>query len=203
MKRTKKRQTLLITAICQHHKANSRHYLLNAALLLLYCVFTPLLHAEELRAFTEKRMTPPLLLEDMNGKQHSVADYTGHVVMVNFWAGWCIPCIQEIPEMINLAKILEGSPFTILAVNVEEGNKIARYGFVKKMDEHMVILMDKDGKAFKAWEGIGMPSTFIIDPQGIIRYEAYGPVNWDRPDVVEALTELMKEAGKDDSGGKK
>jgi len=127
----------------------------------------------------------------MHGQPHTLADYSGRVVLVNFWAGWCHPCLQEIPELISLAEILEDRPFTILAVNVAEEKKLAGYGFVKKMDEHMVILMDTDSKAFERWKGIGLPSTFVLDPAGVIRYEAYGPVNWDREDVVDAFTALM------------
>ena len=189
--------------IRHRHKANSdnRMYgLLATILLLLGCAFAPLSHAEELRKFTDKRATPPLQLNDMHGKPHSLADYRGRVVMVNFWAGWCHPCIQEIPEMINLARILVDKPFTILAVNVAEERKLARYGFVKKMDEHMVILIDGDSTVFEQWQGIGLPSTFIIDPQGTIRYEAYGAVNWDRQDVVDSLMAMMPASGDIDPG---
>ena len=81
----------------------------------------------------------------------------------------------------------------MLAVNVgEERRKLA--GFVKKMDQHMVILMDTESKNFESWKGIGLPSTFVLDPAGKIRYEAYGPVNWDRPDVVDTFTALMNES---------
>jgi len=106
----------------------------------------------------------------MHGQPHTLADYSGRVVLVNFWAGWCHPCLQEIPELISLAEILEDRPFTILAVNVAEEKKLAGYGFVKKMDEHMVILMDTESKAFERWKGIGLPSTFVIDPAGVIRH---------------------------------
>ena len=60
------------------------------------------------------------------------------------------------------------------------------------MDEHMVILMDTESQAFKHWKGIGLPSTFVIDTSGQIRYEAYGPVNWDAPYVITMLMKLMK-----------
>lgn len=167
------------------------HNLLTTTIVLLGCAFAHVSPAEELQEFTEKRATPPLELKDMYGKLHSLADYSGQVVMVNFWAGWCHPCLQEIPQLIKLAEILKDKPFTILAVNVAEEKIMAGYGFVKKMDEHMVILMDTDSKAFESWKGIGLPSTFVLDPAGVIRYEAYGPVNWDRHDVVSAFEALM------------
>ena len=95
--------------------------------------------------------------------------------------------------MIRLAETLADKPFTILAVNVgEKKNKLP--GFIKKMDEHMVILMDTESKAFERWKGIGLPSNYIIDPGGKIRYVAYGPVNWDRQDIVSTITMLMTSA---------
>lgn len=166
--------------------------LLGIALLLLGVTIGQISAAAEIGEFTEDRITPPLALNDMHGKPHDLADYRGKVVLVNFWAGWCFPCLQEIPEMIRLAEILDEKPFVILAVNVgEERKKFG--GFVNKMDQHMVILMDTESKAFEQWKGIGLPSTFVVDPAGVIRYEAYGPVNWDRQDVVSALEALMQE----------
>jgi thiol-disulfide isomerase/thioredoxin len=183
MKRTKK-VLLLETQMRVSNVSGSKvRGLLTVAIMLLGCTFTQLSSAEELQEYTEKKTTPPLELMDMHGNPHSLADYSGKVVLVNFWAGWCHPCIQEIPELIKLAEIFKDRPFTILAVNVAEEKKVARYGFVKKMDEHMVMLIDSDSKAFERWKGIGLPSTFVLDPAGVIRYEANGPVNWDREDV--------------------
>lgn len=182
---------------------SARFYtLLFTSILLLGFTFAQTSSASELQEYTEKSPAPPLELNDMHGKPHSLSDYSGKVVLVNFWAGWCHPCIQEIPELIYLAEIFKDKPFVILAVNVgEERHKLA--GFVKKMDEHMVILMDTDSTNFKSWKGIGLPSTFVLDPAGNIRYEAYGAVNWDRPDVIESFTALMNESAATDSGSQK
>ena len=183
------------------HDSRMRN-LLCVALLLLGCVFIQHSQANELRDFTEKRATPPLELKDIHGKQHSLADYRGKVVLVNFWAGWCQPCLQEIPQLIKLAETLKDTPFTILAVNVAEDKKLAGYGFVKKMDEHMVMLMDTDSKAFERWKGIGLPSTFVLDPAGVIRYEAYGPLNWDREYIITTFTALMNDPATNDPTAK-
>jgi len=162
------------------------------ALTYLFCgSLASATHAGDLQEYNENPEPPPLELNDNHGQQHSLEDYRGKVVLVNFWAGWCHPCIQEIPEMVRLAEMLADRPFVILAVNVgEEQHKLP--GFVKRMDEHMVILMDTDSEAFKRWKGIGLPSTFVIDPGGQIRYDAYGAVNWDAPYIVTMLTDLME-----------
>jgi thiol-disulfide isomerase/thioredoxin len=176
--------------------------LLYTTILLPGFIFTQTSSASELLEYRAKNPTPPLELMDMHGKPHSLSDYSGKVVLVNFWAGWCHPCIQEIPELIRLAEILEDKPFAMLAVNVgEKRNKLA--GFVKKMDQHMVILMDTESTEFERWKGIGLPSSFVLDPAGKIRYEAYGPVNWDRPDVVDTFTALMNKPASADTGSQK
>lgn len=161
-----------------------------ASVFLLGCLLNQSTHAADLNEYTDDKPTPPLALEDMHGQPHALADYQGKVVLVNFWAGWCHPCIQEIPELIRLAELLADRPFVILAINVGE-SKRKLPGFVKKMDEHMVILLDTESEAFKRWEGIGLPSTFVLDGTGRIRYEAYGAVNWDADYIVDALTALM------------
>ena len=159
--------------------------------LLLCWSLAMVTHAGDLNEYHENPEPPALVLEDNHGQQHSLEDYRGKVILVNFWAGWCHPCIQEIPEMIRLAEMLADRPFVILAVNVgEEKRKLP--GFVKKIDEHMAILMDTDSEAFKRWKCIGLPSTFVIDPGGQIRYDAYGAVNWDATYIVTMLTDLME-----------
>lgn len=170
--------------------------LMYTSILLLGFTFAQTSSASELQEYTNKNPTPPLELKDMHGKQHSLSDYSGKVVLVNFWAGWCHPCIQEIPELIRLAEIFKDRPFAILAVNVGEPKRKLP-GFVKRMDEHMIILMDTESTEFERWKGIGLPSTFVVDPAGNIRYDAYGAVNWDRPDIVEAFTALMNESAAD------
>lgn len=157
---------------------------------LLVGSLMPAANAAELMEYREDTPTPPLELLDIHGQPHTLTDYRGKVVLVNFWAGWCHPCLQEIPELIRLAEILAARPFVILAVNVGEKDRTLT-GYVKRMDEHMVILMDRESMAFERWNGVGLPSTFVLDGTGRIRYEAYGPVNWDRPDVVTTFTDLM------------
>jgi len=179
-----------------HGKHHMKRCLPATVALLLYCSIASVSQAGELEEYRGNPEPPALLLDDMHGQRHALEDYQGKVVMVNFWAGWCHPCIQEIPELIRLAEILADRPFVILAINVGE-SKRKLPGFVKKMDEHMVILLDTESDAFRRWEGIGLPSTFVLDGSGRIRYEAYGPVNWDAGYVVNTITELMDKPAMD------
>jgi len=149
-------------------------------------------HAAELREIAGAADAPPLELEAWRGGRRSLADFGGRVVLVNFWASWCMPCIQEIPELMKLADATEGLPFSILAVNVGEDRR-RMPGFVPKMDRKMLVLLDSDSGAFKRWSGRGLPSSYLVGRDGRIRYEAYGLVDWDRPDNVGLIEGLAAE----------
>lgn len=147
--------------------------------------------AQELKPYAGEA-TPPLRLKDLEGRTHDLADYRGQVVMVQFWATYCAPCIKEMPSMQRLAAKLAGRPFRILAVNMGETEAEVR-AFVKRVSVDFTILMDGDGQALAAWKVFVAPSTFIVDRSGRIRYTLQGGAEWDAPQYVEKLTALMEE----------
>lgn len=134
--------------------------------------------------------TPPLALKDLSGKTHKLEDYRGKVVMVQFWATWCPPCLKEMPAMQRLEKKMTGKPFVILAVNMGEGEKEVRE-FVNKMQVGFTVLMDEEGKGVGDWKVFVAPSTFLLDPQGNIRHTLQGGAEWDEPVYVKAIGELL------------
>jgi thiol-disulfide isomerase/thioredoxin len=134
--------------------------------------------------------TPPLVLNDLKGTTHNLEDYRGKVVMVQFWATYCPPCIKEMPSMQRLQAKLAGKPFVILAVNMGETEQEVR-DFLKKVNVDFTILMDNDGKSLSLWKVFVAPSTFLINPKGDISYSLQGGAEWDAPDYVQAITDLM------------
>jgi len=134
--------------------------------------------------------TPPLALKDLNGKAHKLEDYRGKVVMVQFWATYCPPCLMEMPSMVRLEQKLAGKPFVILAVNMGETDKEVR-DFFSKIKVSFINLMDDDGKALAAWKVFVAPSTFLLDPQGNVRYTVQGGVEWDEAEFVKTITGLF------------
>ena len=134
--------------------------------------------------------TPPLELADVDGKSHRLADYDGKVVLVNFWATWCGRCREEMPSMEELRASLQGKPFVVLAVNVGEGGRVAR-GFADKMSLSFPLLLDRDTKTTKAWGARILPASFIIGPDGVIRYSYLGAVDWTAADVRTAIERLL------------
>jgi thiol-disulfide isomerase/thioredoxin len=134
--------------------------------------------------------TPPLALNDLNGKPLKLEDYRGKVVMVQFWATYCPPCLKEMPSMMRLQAKLAGKPFVILAVNMGETEKEVKE-FLTKVNADFTILMDSDGTALGTWKVFVAPSTFLVDPKGNIRYALQGGAEWDAPEYVAKISEML------------
>ena len=143
-----------------------------------------------LQAYRGNPLPPGMRLADLDGVRHDLAELRQRVVVVNFWASWCPPCVREMPSMQRLKEKMAGRPFTILAVNMAESNAEVR-AFIDKIKIDFPVLMDRDGAMLKRWKVIVFPTSFIIDPAGRIRYAALGELEWDSPEVLEKLTELM------------
>jgi len=136
--------------------------------------------------------TPPLALRDLNGKMHRLRDYRGKVVMVQFWATYCPPCVKEMPSVERLKAQLSGKPFAVLAVNLGESKQRVR-AFLRKTHVHFTVLLDTHGQALRRWRVYAVPSTFLIDRHGNIRYRVYGGQAWDKPPQTQLIARLLAE----------
>lgn len=136
---------------------------------------------------------PSLQLADLDGGKFDLLKLRERVVLVNFWASWCPPCVREMPSMQRLKEKMTGRPFTILAVNMAESNAEVR-AFIDKIKIDFPVLMDRDGALLKHWKVIVFPTSFVIDTTGRIRYAVLGELEWDSPEVLEKLTELLPAA---------
>ena len=135
--------------------------------------------------------TPPLALEDLAGRTHSLADYRGKVVLVNFWATWCVPCREEMPSIDKLRSSLKGKPFEVLAVNLAEPlSRIEK--FAATVPVGFPLLRDRDGMVSKAWKAKLLPASFLIGRDGRIRYVVYGELDWSSDAVRARVAELLK-----------
>jgi len=112
-------------------------------------------------------------------------------VLVNFWATWCEPCREEMPSMERLRHALQGKPFVVLAVNVGEGPRAAR-AFGEKMQLGFPLLLDRDAKTTRAWNARILPASFVVGPDGRIRYSYFGAIDWARDDVRQAIEKLLR-----------
>lgn len=139
--------------------------------------------------------TPPLMLKDLNGKTHDLKQYRGKVVLINFWATWCPPCRAEMPSMQRLKTKMAGKPFVILAVDMGETEAEVK-AYIRQIKTDFTVLLDKDGSALKAWKVFAFPTSYVVDAQGRIRYGLFGASEWDTPDKVQKITQLMLPAAK-------
>ncbi len=134
----------------------------------------------------------PLNLETQQGKRFIKTNYRGKVTLVNFWASWCGPCVKEIPSLNNLRKKMQGKPFQLISVNYAEDKQHVS-DFMKKVEVNFPVLLDTDGLVSKNWGVSVFPATFVIGPDGKIRYGVSGGLYWDNPDVLEKLNDLISQ----------
>jgi peroxiredoxin len=135
--------------------------------------------------------TPPLELSDMKGARHRLADYRGKVVLVNFWATWCVPCRDEMPSIERLRVSLDSRRFAVLAVNLAEPESRIQK-FLDAVPLGFPVLLDRDAKIARAWQAKVLPATYLVGPDGTIRYHQRGELDWSKPEVRALVVGLMK-----------
>lgn len=133
--------------------------------------------------------TPQLSLRDLDGKEHTLADYKGKVVVLNFWATWCDPCREEMPAMQRLQEKHAGK-LVVLAIDYGEGPPRIK-DFLTKVPVRFTVLLDRDTQAASAWKVKVLPTTMVIDPEQKIRFVAVGDVGWDTPPVEKEIVKLL------------
>jgi cytochrome c biogenesis protein CcmG, thiol:disulfide interchange protein DsbE len=135
--------------------------------------------------------TPSLALNDLSGRAHAIANYRGRVVLVNFWATWCEPCRAEMASMQRLQERLAGQPFTVLLVNYGEARM--RVGdFVKREALGFSVLLDPNQDASRAWRVRVLPSSFLVDAEGRVRYTVIGELDWASQESVATVQTLLR-----------
>ena len=134
--------------------------------------------------------TPPLALADIEGKRHSLEGHRGKVLLVNFWATWCEPCTKEMPSMRRLRASLAGRPFEVLAVNLGEGEGRIRR-FLEQVPLDFPVLLDADKSVAKSWKARILPASYLVGPDGRIRYSVLGEIDWDGEAARKTVESLL------------
>ena len=158
-------------------------------LTLILSVCATLAAAQQLRAWPGGA-TPPLALQDLDGRAHALEDYRGKVVLINFWATWCEPCRAEMPSINKLRASLAGQPFAVLAVNLGENEQRIRR-FMAQVPLDFTVLLDRDSAAAKAWRARVLPASFLVGPDGRVRYAVIGEYDWEQDAARKAVLALM------------
>jgi thiol-disulfide isomerase/thioredoxin len=136
---------------------------------------------------------PDFRLEDMDGEWHTLGDYRGKVVLVNFWATWCPPCRREMPSLERLYQALRDQPFVVLAINQWE-NADHVFSFMGQLNVFPTfpILFDPESRVAEDFGVKGLPTSFVIDRQGRVVYRAVGGRAFDHPEIERVLRALLE-----------
>jgi len=123
----------------------------------------------------------------MNGTPVSLADLKGEVVLLNVWATWCKPCRQEIPALDSLHREFGPRGFRVAGVSIDViTDTVAIVGFARDLGASYTLWLDPDDKVSTTFRAIGVPSTYLIDRDGVLRWRHMGPVKATDP-VLRAI----------------
>jgi thiol-disulfide isomerase/thioredoxin len=157
--------------------------------------------AQELHDLTTQLVPtdPPVPAPDVafvaaDGSQHHLKDFIGHGMVINLWATWCVPCVEELPSLASLSKTLAPDDVAVLPLSSDRGGVRAVTAFYQ---EHGItglpVLLDPKGAAAHAWHARGIPTSVIIDKQGRERARLEGSADWSTPAAVRAVLKLTAE----------
>ena len=137
-------------------------------------------------------------LPDETGKIWSLSTSQGKVVVVNFWATWCLPCRKELPSMRMLAETLDSEKFQLLAINVGE-DLLDIQSFIGNFDPPLdfPVLLDTNMRVVSKWGVRGVPTTYIIDKKGRLIEFAEGEVDFAQKTMVEKLRRFIADDSQD------
>lgn len=135
------------------------------------------------------RPAPALQLSDMDGKRVDLSQSRGRWTLVHFWATWCGPCRREMPTLAQLMKAMPAERLNIHLVNTAESEDDV-FAFLASVSPELGTLLDIDGQVTERWQPRGLPATFLVDPQGKLRYLALGGREWASGPYLKFLREL-------------
>jgi len=137
---------------------------------------------------------PDFLLKNMDGTPHRLSDYRGKVVLLHFWATWCVPCRAEMPVLHEMWHRFRERGLEVVCVNVDRGNRQAVGEFMQDIGLHFHTLLDPAGKARRQYEIFALPTSYIIGRDGKIIGRAVGERKWDSTESRALIEYLLAPA---------
>jgi len=135
---------------------------------------------------------PDFSLPDMDGASHALSDYRGKVVMLNFWATWCPPCRREMPSMERLYDKFKARGLEVVAVNqFEDPDLVFEFTGRLSLAPTFPILFDRESRVAEQYGVKGLPTTYLLDRDGNIRFQAIGGREFDHPEVEALIEQLL------------
>jgi peroxiredoxin len=132
---------------------------------------------------------PDFTIQDSNTRV-SLRDLRGKVVVLNFWATWCPPCVEEMPSLIEMQKKMKDR-VTVLAVSTDDSDREYRKFIEERGLTPTLLTVRDDAKRSNTLYGtFRFPETYVIDANGVLRRKFIGPVDWTKPEIIDYLSQL-------------
>ena len=131
---------------------------------------------------------PDFTVQDAQNKV-TLSQLHGQIVVLNFWATWCAPCVEEVPSLVEMQRRMKGKGVTVLAVSVDVDDSAYRQ-FVKDYGMSLLTVRDPDQKSASLYGTFKFPETYIIDRNGVMRRKFIGAVDWTEPEITDFLGKL-------------
>ncbi len=157
----------------------------------------PALHGTmgQFTAITPLRPAPLAPLFGADGKKIDLSAYRGKVVLLNFWATWCAPCIREMPSLDMLHERLGGRSFAVVAVSIDRAGFARIKPFLARIRvTKLHVYLDKSSKLYRKFGVQALPTTFLIDHQGRVRGYLEGPAEWDSKEARALIRYYVDQA---------
>ncbi len=189
------KSTVLKEKNSSHLRNNGLLYLLLvvAAIVLFYRFQNPVASQNEKTGSpVVGAQAPDFTLRNLHGNLEGLNDHKDKVVILNFWATWCAPCLEEMPSFETLYRRYRSQGLTVLAVSLDKGNTSKVQKFVDTHNLTFPVLLDSKGIAEKLYPSFTIPFTYVIDKQGRVAARVDGAKNWASKETFSALDILIK-----------
>jgi thiol-disulfide isomerase/thioredoxin len=139
---------------------------------------------------------PPVAAPDVtfvagDGSEHRLKDFLGHGMVINLWATWCVPCVEEMPSLAALSKTLAPDDIAVLPLSSDRGGVHAVEAFYQEHEiTGLPVLLDPKGAAARTWRARGIPTSMIVDKQGRERARLEGSADWSTPAAARIVRAL-------------
>ena len=135
---------------------------------------------------------PDISFTDANGSEHRLAEFHGHGMVINLWATWCAPCVEEMPSLAALSKALAPDDIAVLPLSSDRGGAKTVQGYFQEHDiTGLPVLLDPHSAAAHAWHVRGIPASFVIDKKGREVARMDGAADWSTPAAARLIRKLV------------
>lgn len=170
-----------------------RFCLLAFQIVNLFCIYTLLSAAPpnpwDIEDLIGKK-APDFTLKDINNRPFNLSSLRGKVVILNFWATWCPPCRAEMPSLNNLYREYRNKGLEVVAISTDRSYTVIK-DYISKNPSDITILIDTDNKVSRQFKVFSIPTTFLIDRNGIIIERYLGEENWTSPEIKKKIKETL------------